>query len=201
MFRKHATAIKASVHAAGVALLACLAVLPWRAGAAFAAATAAGMCYAAPVLPGGRSPRSIPFFKGILCAVVSTIVTTVVPAAVARAPVPRAAALALHNVARSLAYETLQDLPDARGDKCDGTRTLATAAGGCVSSAVVAALATVASVTAQAAGAPGLLVVPAAFFGWTGFHLADPKLFNRVAPRALPCLPLAVVVAVLVAGA
>lgn len=200
MFRKHAVAIKFSVNASAVLLLACLTLLPWRASAAFAAATAAGLSYAAPVLPGGRSPRSIPYFKGILCAVVSTIVTTLVPAAVVGAPASRAAALALHNVARSLAYETLQDLPDAAGDKCDGTRTLATAAGGCVSSAVVAVLATIASAAAQAAGAPGLLVVPAAFFGWTGAHLADPKLFNRVAPRALPCLPLVVVVAVAVAG-
>ena len=189
MFSAHAPAIRASIRAASLGMLACIAALPARAMLMFGVATVAGMLYSSPVLPGGRSPRSLPFCKGPFCALVSTVVTVLVPAATLGASATSSGALAAHCALRSLAYEVLQDLPDAGGDVRDGTLTLPVALGGDGACAVVIALAFACGGAASAAGAPGLLVVPAAFCALVCVHAATPKLYNRVAFKALSCIP------------
>lgn len=194
VFRTHASAVKISVKASVVVLLACVAMLPWRAGLMFAVATALGMSYSAPILPGGRSPRSLPFAKGPFCAVVSTVVTVLVPAAALGAPVGRTAALVVHTALRSLAYEILQDLPDIKGDAQDGTLTLPVAIGGHASCAVVAALAVACGAAANWAGTAALHVVPACFVGLVATFVSSPKRYNRVAFKCLSCIPVVVFV-------
>lgn len=189
VFRAHAPAIRASYRAVALAMLVCIAALPARAVFMFGIATVAGMLYSAPVLPGGRSPRSLPFCKGPFCALVSTVVTVLVPAAALEAPPGRAGVLAAHAALRALAYEVLQDVPDAVGDARNGTLTLPVALGGDGACAVALALSLACGGAASAAGAPELLVVPAAFCALVVVHAATPKLFNRVAFKALSCIP------------
>lgn len=198
VFRTHASIVKSSIKISVVVLLACVALLPWRAGVMFAVATALGMSYSAPILPGGRSPRSLPFAKGPFCAVVSTVVTILVPAAALGAPAGRTAALVIHTALRSLAYEILQDLPDIEGDAQDGTLTLPVAIGGHASCAVIGALAVACGAAANRAGTTGLHVVPASFLGLVATYVSNPKQYNRVAFKWLSYIPVAVFVSLAV---
>ena len=181
-------------------MLACVATLPWRAGLLFVLATLLGMSYSAPILPGKRSPRSLPYSKGIFCAVISTIVTILVPAVTVGASAAQTTALVAHTATRGLAYEILQDLGDIDGDKEDGTRTLPVVLGMIGSCAVVSTLATVCGAAALAVNAPGLLVVPAVFFALIVLSLTDTECYKKVSFQVLSSIPLLVLVSLLLSA-
>ena len=201
VFRKYAAPVKASLELSLLVMLACVATLPWRAGLLFVLATLLGMSYSAPILPGKRSPRSLPYSKGIFCAVISTIVTILVPAVTVGASAAQTTALVAHTATRGLAYEILQDLGDIDGDKEDGMRTLPVVLGMIGSCAVVSTLATVCGAAALAVNAPGLLVVPAVFFALIVLlSLTDTECYKKVSFQVLSSIPLLVLVSLLLSA-